>query len=638
MTAKTVKTFNGHTLNSTSYRSVVLNSNALPAAAGVWISESEADSVDSGTYTVEVRNVIVSIRIIDYPNRYSLLDTLKAWIKRGTRGNLVATLEDGADYQLDCRAKNLVQDPDDPWLFTALLESGNTAWRAVTADTDSWSVTSTGGTHALTVGGSDETKLSLTLTATASPAAGYLYQRLIQLVNVPGVNFGNRAMCITLDTQALVAASKCQADCDDVRVFVDGSEVNRWIADPNTNHTHIWFNTSLGAGYALTLATAISSGGAIGTIDFIKNPTNKALLKNLPASGFLYHGTEWIAYSGKNLAKYQVYVTKRGSQGTTLQAHAVSDYLYYIQHAVTLYYGNTSATAPALSDANYDLTKPNFNLSSSDNTKRVVTATETTFQRDWALVLGRVGPNSTLFSYKDLATSGDPVLGITAAAYLKGIAWKGDTVKIGYKFYDPGGIKTVTATGRKYRTNTKWPALVGLQKSTDGVTWTTVWNDATPSVAATWEAWAAHSSVAITDTTKYLFFSMTGVSDSAANSYGATEMQTYTIEFTTAKIPGLTLFAERSNYTLVLRILNDSVDGDPFVELVFPMELNHPFAMDGENYTASYDYANAHGAMTLDDQSRVVWIPLVVGSNSIILSSSDLGTLGVVATWYKRRL
>ena len=132
--------------------------------------------------------------------------------------------------------------------WTVILQTGMTAWISVSEETSSWSPTGTGGNKNITVGGNEETVLSLNATTTTAPTAGYIYQQLYQLVNVNGIAHGNRPWCLTLNTAALVTAGKMQADGDDLRVFVDNVEVNRWLANMNTTSTNIWINLNLSAG------------------------------------------------------------------------------------------------------------------------------------------------------------------------------------------------------------------------------------------------------------------------------------------------------------------------------------------------------------------------------------------------------
>ena len=231
----TLKTFNGHDLTAAGLRAKGLAYNTLAAAKPVFIEQVQADPDDAGTYTVDVRSVPIQISITDYVTRETLIGTIKGWFKRGTAGWLVAThSEDGSDYQLYCRVQSLAQEQNQPMTWTVILQTGMTAWISVSEETSSWSPTGTGGNKNITVGGNEETVLSLNATTTTAPTAGYIYQQLYQLVNVNGIAHGNRPWCLTLNTAALVTAGKMQADGDDLRVFVDNVEVNRWLANMNT--------------------------------------------------------------------------------------------------------------------------------------------------------------------------------------------------------------------------------------------------------------------------------------------------------------------------------------------------------------------------------------------------------------------
>ncbi len=213
---RTVKTFNSHNINDgTSYRATLAAPNSLPAAQPVFLSQPNDDSVDAGTYTVEAQNLAVEIIVVNYASRFALIAQLQAWFKRGTLGDLVVTYsDDSLNYQKTCRVVNLIQDPNIPQHFTALLTSGATAWRAVDPTTYDWMLTGTGDTHTLAVDGDDETPLSLTLEVTSAPGSGYQYQRYYQLLNFPypALPLGYGPWCITLDTAALIAdnSNKCQ--------------------------------------------------------------------------------------------------------------------------------------------------------------------------------------------------------------------------------------------------------------------------------------------------------------------------------------------------------------------------------------------------------------------------------------------
>jgi hypothetical protein len=78
----------------------------------------------------------------------------------------------------------------------------------VNPDTYNWNLTTTGGNYALSLAGDDETPLGITFSLSAGPTAGYLYQRLYQLLAVAGVPAMGLGPWVTLDTAALVAASQ----------------------------------------------------------------------------------------------------------------------------------------------------------------------------------------------------------------------------------------------------------------------------------------------------------------------------------------------------------------------------------------------------------------------------------------------
>lgn len=209
-----LKTFNGHNINDgNNYKAALLNPNGLPQAQNVYLPQTNADSAEAGVYTVDVGTLAITIKVLDYANRYTLIGQLQRWFKRGTAANLVVTyLDDGLDYYKPCRVVNLVQDPEHPMYFVATLNTGWTTWRAVTADTYSWGLSGTGGTHVLSLAGDDETPLSINFTVGSGPANGYLYQQLYELINLADVPaLGRGPWCMTVDTASLVAdtANNC---------------------------------------------------------------------------------------------------------------------------------------------------------------------------------------------------------------------------------------------------------------------------------------------------------------------------------------------------------------------------------------------------------------------------------------------
>jgi len=771
MPPQSISTWNGNDINSASLRATLVNGMAAPGANVVFIEQPNADAVLAGTYTVEKRNLDLHIRVLDYANRKALREQLMLWFKRGTRGLLVGRFDDGADYQMDCQVgAALEQSVDDSMVFIAHLESGATAWRAVTADTDTWSPSGASSNKVITVGGTDETMLSISLTSVTAPAGVYLYQNIAQLINTPGIAHGLKACCIVLDTAALVTAGKVKADLSDLRIIDAGVSLPRYISDANTDHTHIWFVVNMAAGQTLTLnpgvaqietatatgtitlagnaqvvvtaagmtgspktfnvavalndtaaqwatkvknalaadgavtarfavsvtnnrisltrlvaavndstlnialangtctgitaaptssntqagsAYSIAGAGNITSIEWEVSTATKRALAALPQTFIVVHGTEWMQCkkTATSLVNCKTTVVKREAFGTVMQAHAGGDVFSYIQHPLVMYYGNEAATDPSTGVATYNNNLPLFDLAASDMTQATWLATSlfyvagaTTRPGAWTPFMSRLGANSKYYAFKGAATSGDPALGSKAAAYLAG-SWKSDTVSIGWKFGAPGGIRRITCTGRKYRSGTNWPATAELQCSANGSDWTTVFSEATPSSAASFQNWSAHTNVDIDNTSKMLRLILAGVSGAVANSYQLFEALTFITYWTTANIPSLTLLGEQSNHHLAVRLNNVATAGvksvDDSIDLEYPMKLAKEMVIDGEAHTLTYEGVNAHGAMNLDDESRTVFIRLLPGSNSLTLSSLqgvNMGSLTGALSWYKRRL
>jgi len=645
-----LQTYNDHVLNSSDYETMLLNPHSTTSAAPVFIDQAEADSQDSGTYTVARQTKVLRVFVKNYANRYALIAQLKTWFKRGTRGALVGTfLDDGIDYQLDCRVASLVPDPESGLYYTVMLETGNSAWRAVTADTESiWTVTGTSETVDVTVGGKDETFLNVEITAKSGPATGYLYQNLYRLPNTPNIRHGLVAWCITVNTAALVAAGKMQADCDDLRI-VDlntGQELKRWIDTPNNASTKVWVNLNFTPGSALPLSTSVASSGLPAYLQFTVAPTTKKSLSWLPPSGIVYHGNEWFAYNRVDAANCRLYLSARKLFGTTEEAHTAGATFYFIQYPLLMKYGNSSVASPSSTDEDYDDTKPLIDLNLSSNTTWVWNTTTLFYDSShpnrtcgWSFGRAAKGANSKAYYVKQDAETGDPALGLKAASYQLGSVWKDETVNLTALFRRAATITTVSMTGSKYRSNANWLLLAALRRSVDGVNYINLWTEATPTSALTWTAWT-HNSVSVATGSVFLQLILNGGYKAGANAYAAFEALTCTVVFASGNIPTGAFLGETNAYPLVLTIENITDDDySDAIGLDYIMLIDKTFMLDGEQKTAVYDSVNVHSALTPDDLSRSAFIRLKGGAtNTIQISGSDLGEIDVVLSYYRRRL
>ena len=650
----TVKTFNGHNINDGSnYRAVLQNPYGMPDATPVFIEQTNADAVDAGRYAVGVQNRVLNIKILNYANRYALISQLKTWFKRGTEGLLVVTFADeGVDYQMKCRSVNLVQEPEYPERFTAILQTGISAWRAVTETTQAtWTATGATETQAISVGGKDETFLSADITVVSGPASGYLYQNLYRLPNTPNLIHGLIPWCITVNTAALVTAGKMQADCDDLRI-VDlntGQELKRWIANPNNSATKVWVNLNMSGQGSFLLLDAVASSGAIEYLQFQNTLDAQVYINALPPSGVVYHGTEWFAYNSTDPVNCRLYIAQRGAFGTTLQAHAANDVFYFLQYPLLMKYGNASAAAPSAADATYDDTKPLFNLASSSNTSWVWTASDKFYDPQhpnrtggWTFTKQTLGTESDAFFVKQNAASGDAALGFKIASFQSGSLWKDENVVFKGVVYRATGFTSVSMTGDKYRSNDNWIGNSLFAFSYFGGLLTKqylvlLWAEATPASEDTWTAWT-HNSVSVTPFIQQaLQFWFWGGYPGAENAYAASEMLTCTVVFDSTYIPTGTFLGEVASYPLEVTLENETT-GDA-ITLNYIMLIGSTFSVDGENQIVQYNGVNAFGAVTMDDEGRAAYLRLQGGAtNTIRISGDDLGELSIVLSWYRRRL
>lgn len=486
--------------------------------------------------------------------------------------------------------------------------------------------------------------------AIPSSGSGYVDTEQIKWTGKTGTTSGNLTgvtrgfggtTAATHADNAEIKLSSIQANCADLRVFINGKETNRWIANPNNASTLVWFNITLDQGYTLALKTAIASSGDITHIEFAVTPDSLNALTAMPAEGILVHGTEWIKYKGKDLAKYRLLVTERGVLGTTLQAHVAADSFRYMQHVITVCYGNTAAVAPATLDTKYDYTKPLFLLASSSNSSWVYDATTLFWDKSGTGRTGgfipqiqlRFGNSTFTYDIKRGATSGNPAMGMVISSFLRGAGYSFENASLDWKFYRACGIDTTTFAGEKYRGDVTWPEKVCLQ-TTDALPYIDIWSEATPGSVATWTALASHSAVSMGNA-RSMQFLFQGNMPAGASYFANFEIQTGTINFVSANLPTGSLLSQATSAQLDLVLSNAA--NDDALEVIIPMKLGLALVLDGEAKTALYSNVNAHDVMALNDESRDVWLRLNKGDNILTILSVAVGTLVATLSWYRRR-
>ena len=526
-----------------------------------------------------------------------------------------------------CEELQAAPNDENNYTFVATLKvHGDVRWRELTPSTTTdWTITATGQTKVVANNGDDDAYPILGIKPTTGKTGDYAYRRWVPVkwrVNFPFTRYpfdlGNDAF----DTAALVTASKMLATGDDLRVFVDGVEVDRWLDGINTTTTKVWVNLDFVTKPTVTatLNTAIAASGGITTIDAASD------ISMYPNAGILMIDDEAFTYTGKNNTYKRFTGVTRAQRGTSEAAHTVGDYLYWIQHDIWVLYGNAAASAPTVDDTY----KPIFNLSTSTNAS-------------W---------DYDDFGYGGLWNSDRAgswyFIQVTNSAYPYGADHGATTVtewnEIGiwrgpftgqyadgrFLIYNPCCITNANfQNGEKnigVYTGYTWTGRI--ISSTNGISWTTEYDIADPLSA--WEDWSRDEALLPT-TSKYVGLELIAISP---DDY--LECADVTLTLNATYIPTGTVGSEQGNYTLACRITNTTT-GEA-IDLDMLLALNDILTVDTAAKTVILDAddSNQFQALTLVDSIRKDWLKLVPGNNT--LQFDDVGTAAVTITldWEER--
>lgn len=540
----------------------------------------------------------------------------------------------------------------DSRIVTVKLSVADSIWRNNTPTTEDWTVAVSGGTNAWTVGGTKYAIPVITLTPKIARTEGFDYKRWTAIYNQTTRQFTSYPVNVlsgNIDHATLVGAGKAQADGDDWRWYNNGAEVfDKWVGGGGYNSATLrtWANINVAPQIKMTLGTGIAGAGAITTIDLQTTSANNLALRRLATQDnkVLYIGTEAFAYTAVDLFLYRVTGVTRSIKDTSAGAHSVGDSVYWLQDDPYLCYADSALTAPTADDN----TKPILDLTNSTNTSWVYTdyyskGTQRTAM--WAPALisstnAKFSPTPSGNYGATEATNTD----FSAVASVMGMSikaafvtyWRSEAAEVEWRIYIPSGVTTVSTSGKKMRVSSSWPATAALQKSTDGLNWTTVWNEDTPSTTNTWEALASHASVALGATYQYLRYVFHGSVAGSASNAAHFEVDSITLTLDSAAIPSITLGAESSGYLVDATVKNDTT-GD-YIKIKYPAATATDIVIDCDNKTVTLaDGTNMRAALTLSS-IRKEWMTLTPGSNTISLTEAGLAEMDVDFTYSERSL
>ncbi len=616
-----IVSFDGHNLNdTTNYQAFFLDEPlpyGLPAVeimalmrTGRWPWVS---GVQRGTV---VRYVLIVIRA-------GSSGTLAQWFNYEDETPKVFVVENtnGSNdryWEMICRGLREVPGMAGKLYVAALQVHGDPRLRRVTETSDTWVIGASGATRVIANGGQDEAYPKYRLVPNSSKSSGSTKKRWIKIKWPMADGALRHPTDITndsFDTAAEVAAGDMQADGDDLRVWVDGVEVNRWLDGMNTTTTKVWVNLDWYPKQTTPLLTAIAGAGAVSEIVVSSD------ISAFPNQGLLEIGSEIFIYAGKSNYLKKFTGCTRAQRGSSAAAHSVGDTVEWIQHDIYILYDDASKIVPAVDDTQ----KPIFNLATSTN-------------GSW--------------DYDDFGHSTDPRTGQWAFVPFGGsqkyTALGGGSANP----YTAMGITTVFYTGRwvighpclisnanfvngeKKLSDLDEGWLAGIDSSDDGVNWNNEDLIAEPTVAATFQAWSDSEAIA---NKKYVSLWMNGLGGTPFA--GTRFLGVADVTLTLVNTPTITIGAEEDNYDLD-GILTNETTGEsiriyhPMITTATIIEIETYDRIVRRVYTGTE--ANIYAALTLQEGPRKDWLRLLPGNNTLRFDETGLNGLTITTTFEQR--
>lgn len=515
------------------------------------------------------------------------------------------------------------QAPTDKGIVSSLSIHDDVRWRSMDGDVWRFLMYGDNGTMSITVDSDDEVYPVIRVKPLDTKTGGFGYKLFqgIQWKADQGYTKYPTRIIDGWDTASLTPA-KMQADGDDLRVFVDGSPIDRWLYDMDSANTDVWCNINFDPAREFTLAHDIGAGESVTTL------TVNESTGGMRNSGILKINSEYFVYSWKNNSEKQFTGVTRAAHGSSAGAHSTDDDVLWIQHEIYIMYGDSSHTSSPTANPKY---KPMFDLATSTNG----TWTYTTFGDSDGKRLGRWTKQliSTIWSLPDDPefytdsdyANADPydAIGIYAASYLAWGRWH---------LYNPCGISAANFTGgrKKYTSSGVWGSVI--RSSTNGIDWTQEYEIPEPTATGVWENWSRNETLDAGSLYVALQIGENTIGSPPWVTDTYVDADACAITITAANVMGVTDGSEEANYELDVTIKN--VTTDESIQLSFQMEEDKVLEVDSASKTLIYidNGSRQMQALTLVESARRNWLRLLPGLNE--LTWSDVGTVQVELVIY----
>lgn len=538
---------------------------------------------------------------------------------------LIAENHDGIPMYVEAVCDDLrvygAQEFDTAFVVT-LVVHGDVRWRAVTETSDTWSITASGQTNVVANGGEDDAYPVFEITPTGGKTGGYDWRRYV-LVTWRAINAGSNypTQIAGLDTATHVVAGEMLASGNDLRVFVDGVEVARYLINMNTASTDIWFSADWQRAPQLELTADIAATGTIASIDL----DDASEMNLMTTRGFVRIDNEVFSYSGRDLTNARLTGIQREAWDTDEAAHSAGADVHWMQHEVLLLYGDDTASAPSYPARH----QPVFELDHrSHNGEWHYETFDTTIpvQRpgSW-LWEGSIKPTGQGGLYtQTLRTFGIPwnVMGM----WMDEQHWQ----FYGWRLNHPCGIVNAAwANGQRYAVNVAaqdWIGRLHYKVREEHARPQALIG--TPSDDETWEPWSEAAAPSPWEPADYILIVLWPV-------LADIEVGTVTVTLNNDEVPQIEVGAHLGNYALAATITNNTTGEALTVN--FQMATNETLEIDTDERTATYELDGSSQFQAIElDSVRRYWLRLQPGDNE--LQFDDPGTNAVtVVTIFEER-
>jgi len=629
---------------SSSSVGLIKRSGAFPAFGSVQFSEK------TSSIKVNLRNPL------SYRNTFTQRVNTADMVRRTLKELVVFDEDNGIFMYANCYPVSVICDDTFGFQWTVTFTIPDPEWKTVKINSARKIVTATGQTLVVTNNGNIPCEPTFTITPSLQKSVGYIYRQYYTIFsNFDSGEATNYPVDITdggLNTAALVAAGKMLPTGNDLRVFINNIEVDRWFPSTggdtnviNSATTKIWVNMDFHGYTSLTLLTAIAVVTPITKI-YTNAPyttINKKkiyLLEGYPSAGIIQIDNEQFYYSGIDVSHGIFTITERGSRGTTAAIHAANAVIKIITNDIKIIYGNPAATAPLVDDT----CKPLLNLDDSTNTSWVFEhfGTDSNPNRSarWYYSVNTNNEDSGVH-YGVANTDVDPfdVMGCHITCYTKYNRWYSGSVTLYWTFHHPAGITVVDSSGFNYRYGASWVITCKLQKckySLPGVVayekWADQYSILTPAATGAWLAWSKPAE-ALTGSYKYIRYAFAGSIASQSGNWVGFEVRQVTLTLDNTKTPTITRSTEyASTYTVSFRIQNDATYENTaiseWIEVNMPMMLGQTLVIETDSRSL-YLYGNNISSLSALSKSseRLMWLPLYSGVNT--LTFTEIGLVNI---------